>query len=101
MYPEFLFHSIVCMLRCFSRVRLFVTLWTVTHQAPLSMDFPIKNTGVACHFLLQGIFPTQGWNLRLLRWQAGSLPLSHQAGFKVWTVLENQDGLSGLEASGQ
>ena len=31
------------------------------------------------HFLLQGIFPTQGSNLRLLRllhWQAGSLPLA-------------------------
>ena len=25
-------------------------------------DFPGKNTGVVCHFLLQGIFPTQGWN---------------------------------------
>ena len=24
---------------CFSRVRLFVTLWTVARQAPLSMDF--------------------------------------------------------------
>ena len=23
-------------------------------------DFPGKNTGVGCHFLLQGIFPTQG-----------------------------------------
>ena len=30
------------------------------------------------HFLLQGIFPTQGSNLRLLQWQAISLPLSHQ-----------------------
>ena len=30
-----------------------------------------------CHFLLQGIFPTQGWNTCLLRWQADSLPLSH------------------------
>ena len=29
------------------------------------------------HFLLQGIFPTQGWNLCLLHWQADSLPLSH------------------------
>ena len=40
-------------------------------------DFPGKNTGVGCHALLQGIFPTQGLNLRLLRllhWQAGSLP---------------------------
>ena len=23
-------------------------------------DFPGRNTGVGCHFLLQGIFPTQG-----------------------------------------
>ena len=27
---------------------------------------PGKNTGVGCHSLLQGIFPTQGWNLVLL-----------------------------------
>ena len=25
-------------------------------------DSPGKNTGVGCHVLLQGIFPTQGWN---------------------------------------
>ena len=25
-----------------------------------------RNTGVGCHFLLQGIFLTQGWNLGLL-----------------------------------
>ena len=31
-----------------------------------------------CHFLLQGIFLTQGSNLSLLHWQADSLPLSHQ-----------------------
>ena len=30
------------------------------------------------HFLLQGIFLTQGSNLHLLHWQADSLPLSHQ-----------------------
>ena len=30
------------------------------------------------YFLLQGIFPTQGSNLRRLQWQAVSLPLSHQ-----------------------
>ena len=28
-------------------------------------DFPDKNTGVGCHFLLQGIFLTQGSNLHL------------------------------------
>ena len=41
-------------------------------------DSPGKNTGVGCHFLLQGIFPTPGSNLRLPHWQADSLPLSHQ-----------------------
>ena len=30
-------------------------------------DSPGKNTGVSCHFLLQGIFLTRGLNLRLLR----------------------------------
>ena len=34
--------------------------WTMS-QVPLSMDFPGKNTGVNCHFLLQEIFPTQDW----------------------------------------
>ena len=28
-------------------------------------DFSSKNSGVGCHFLLQGIFPTQGSNLHL------------------------------------
>ena len=42
-------------------------------------DFPGKNTGVGCHFLLQRIFLTQGQNsglLCLLHWQAASLPLA-------------------------
>ena len=41
-------------------------------------DFPGKNTGVGFHFLLQGIFLTQGSNLHfllLLHCQADSLPL--------------------------
>ena len=36
---------------------------------------------MACHVLLQGIFQTQASNLRLLHWQADSLPLSHQGSF--------------------
>ena len=39
----------------------FATPWTVARQAPLSMGFSGTNTGVGCHFLLEGIFPTQGW----------------------------------------
>ena len=31
-------------------------------QVPLSTDSPGKNPRVGCHFLLQGIFPTQGLN---------------------------------------
>ena len=55
-------------LSCFSHVQLFATPW----------DFPGKSTGVGCHFLLQGIFLTQGLNPHLLcflSWQGGSLPL--------------------------
>ena len=38
----------------------------------------LARTAMGCHFLLQGIFPTQGLNLHLLcllHWQVGSLPL--------------------------
>ena len=35
------------------------------------------NSGVGCHFLLQGIFPIQGLNPCLLHWQEDSLPLRH------------------------
>ena len=41
-------------------------------------DFPGVNTGVGCHFLVQGIFLTQGSDLCLLcllHWQADFLPL--------------------------
>ena len=39
-------------------------------------DFPGKHTGVGYHFLLQGIFPTQGSNLCLLlgRWTLTTEP---------------------------
>ena len=40
-------------------------------------DFPSKNTRVGCHFLLQGILPTQESN-DLLHGQVDSLLLSHQ-----------------------
>ena len=45
-------------------------------------NFPDKNTGVACHFLLQGIFLTQESNLcllHLLLLQTDSLALCHLA----------------------
>ena len=70
----------LCSVFMLSRVQLFATSWTVACQALCPWNFPWKNTGVGCHFLLQGIFPTQGLNLHLLslqRSQADTLPLSH------------------------
>ena len=39
-----------CVLRCFSRVRLFVTPWTIVHQDPLSMGFSRQEywSGLLC-----------------------------------------------------
>ena len=48
-----------CVLSHFNHVRLFVTQWTVAHRASLSMASSGTNTGVSCHVLLQGIFPTK------------------------------------------
>ena len=50
-----------------SHARLFATPRTVACQAPLCpWDSPGKNTGVGCHFFLQGIVPTQESNPGLL-----------------------------------
>ena len=71
--------AFVCMLSCFSRVRLFAALWTVAPQTSLSMGFPRQDTGVGCHALLQGIFTTQGLNSslsHLLHWWVSSLPVA-------------------------
>ena len=60
-------------------------------------DSPGKNTGVGCHFLLQGIFLTQILNPRLLgllHWQADSLQLSHLGTYSV----QNMWPLSTLNA---
>ena len=56
-----------------SHVRLFVTPWAGPIQPTrllCSWSSPGKNAGMGCHFLLQGIFLTQGSNLSLLhcRW---------------------------------
>ena len=65
----------VCMLSHFSRVWLFVTPLTVRLFCPLNS--PGKNTGVACHALLQRIFPTQGSNSGLPHYRWILYCLSH------------------------
>ena len=49
-------------------------------------DFPGKSTGVGCHFILQRIFPTQGWNLGLQHCRQTLYCLSYQGNInqKIW-----------------
>ena len=58
-----LFHA--CKL---THVQLFSTSWSAAARLLRPWDFPGKNTVGGCHFLLQGIFPTQGLNPCLLHW---------------------------------
>ena len=62
-----------------SHVRLLATTWIVAYQALSPWNFPGKSTGVGCHFLLQGIFPTQGSNL------VSCIPGRH---FTIWATRE-------------
>ena len=59
-----------CVLSCFGRVQLFVTLCTTARQAP-RWDSPGKKVGVHCCTLFQPIFLTLRSNLRLLPAVAG------------------------------
>ena len=47
-------------------------------------DSPGKNTGVGCHALLQGIFPTQGSNPGLLSCRQILYSLRHQEKLKTY-----------------
>ena len=62
-------------------------LWSLSDTSVLgiSHETPGRNTGVGSDFLLQWIFPTQGWNLNLLhcRWI-----------LYCWATLEVQKGNS-------
>ena len=76
-----------------------VTKWCPTLLGPLGLqptrlfclrDFSCNNTGMACHFFLQGIFPIQGSNPCFLHWQEGSLPLNHQGSQGKHRGLQNK-----------
>ena len=60
-------HTCCCCLVAKSRIWLFVTPQTIYPSRLLCLwVFPGRNTGLGCHFLLQGTFPIQGWSLYLL-----------------------------------
>ena len=48
------------MLSCFSHVRLFVTPWTIAHQAPLSMGFSRQEYCSGLSFSSPGEIPGPG-----------------------------------------
>ena len=67
-----------CLPSCFIRVRLFAILWTVAHQATLSMGFSRQEYRAGLPCPPPGDLLTQGSNshlLDLLNWQVVSLPL--------------------------
>ena len=67
----------MCML---SHIQVFVTLWTITCQAPLSMEFHRQEYWSELPFPPAWGFHNPGLNpclLHLLHCQAGSLPPHH------------------------
>ena len=61
---------------------LFATPWTITCQAPQSMEFS-RQEYWSCHFLLQGIFLTQGSNPGLPHHRLMLYPLSYQGSTEI------------------
>ena len=55
----------------------FATPWAAAHRLLCPWEFPGKNTRVGYHFLVQGIFLTQGWKLHFLNWQVDSFSLRY------------------------
>ena len=61
----------VCMLGCFSSVQLLAAIWTVAHQAPLSMGFSRQENWSGLSGLPVGDIPNPGiepWGLLHCRW---------------------------------
>ena len=65
-FPKLYLIYTVCLFSLLSCVQLLQPHGLYPTRLLCPWDFPGKNTGVGCHFLLQGIFPTQGSNPSLL-----------------------------------
>ena len=82
--------SEVCVLSCVTHVQLCDSMDYNLPGSSVHGDSAGKNTGMGCHALLQGIFPTQGLNpslLHLLHWQVGSLPLAPPGKPTCWSLV--------------
>ena len=68
----------------FSRGRLFVTLWTVTHQVPLLMGFSRQEYWSGLPFPSPGDLPNPTIEPRSPTLQVDSLPAEPQGSSQVW-----------------
>ena len=75
---------------------LFATPWTIACSAHLSMGFPRQEYWRGSHFLLQGMFPTQGLNPCFLHCRQILYRLSLQ---RIFKDLRNSDALKFHELS--
>ena len=85
-YLSHIFFIVLCA-QLLSHDKLFVNLWTIADTLLCPWDSLGKNTGVGCHALLQGIFPTQGLNPHLLVSCIGRQILYHWLGLSLKVVL--------------
>ena len=63
--------------------------WTAATRLLCPWDFPGKNTRMGCHFLLQGIIPTQGLNPHFLQVSciAGGFLTAEQCFFLLFCIV--------------
>ena len=88
-YPHFLISlvSLLCCVLCFvsqSGLTLCGSMACSPSGSSVHGHSPGKNTGVGCHALLQGIFPTQGPNPGLPHCRQVLHYLSHQGSSLLW-----------------
>ena len=79
--------TIVVVIYFLSHVQLFVSLWAVTCQAPLSMGFPRQEYQSGLPFLPPWELADAGIEPTFPTWQVGSLPLSHLATSLLYCVI--------------
>ena len=70
-------HCVVIVVSSLSHIQLFVTPWTVAHQAPLSMGFSGQEYWSGLLFPSPGDLSNPGIEPASPAWQVSSLTLSH------------------------
>ena len=90
-HPISLVIVVVLVVQSLNHVRLLQPYGLESTRLLYPWDFPDKSTEVSCHFLLQGIFPTQGWNLGLPHCRQMLNRLSHKGSLLILPNDENPE----------